>query len=109
MNNENCKKMLNLYVHIPFCIKKCSYCDFISFENRDENIEKYITALKQEINTVEESDTWCPIISTIYIGGGTPSYIDSKYIAEILSEVKRNFQIDKKAEITLEINPRNCR
>ena len=98
-------KDLGIYVHIPFCIKKCDYCDFISYCYKIEYIEKYIESIKKEINnTVEalsvrnakEEYQTAPLennnyqITTIYIGGGTPSSIDSKYIIEILNTIKTN-------------------
>ena len=99
---------LGIYVHIPFCAKKCYYCDFISFPNREERINDYIEALKKEIeyvridalNSIENQE-----ITTIYIGGGTPSFIESKYIADIIKTIKENFVVSKEAEITLEVNP----
>lgn len=97
-------KELGIYVHIPFCKKKCSYCDFISYWDKNDLIEKYIEALEQEIkdNTKDLSKYE---ISTIYIGGGTPSYIESKYIGEILETIKQKYKISKNAEITIEVNP----
>ncbi len=91
------KKEIGLYIHIPFCKQKCYYCDFISFANRDSFIEEYIDRLKKEI---KEYDLDKFKISTIYIGGGTPSYIDSKYIVDILSTIGNVAE-----EITIEINP----
>ncbi len=121
---------LGIYIHIPFCKQKCKYCDFISF-NKDENMqEKYIESLVKEIkeknyqelkeniqketnvvnkNNLHEDDDQIGKdkrkISTIYIGGGTPSFIDSKYIVEILSTIKENFIVEQDTEITIEINP----
>lgn len=94
-NNE-----VGVYVHIPFCKHKCDYCDFISYCNKDDLIEKYIKALIKEI----KSQNIKPWITTIYIGGGTPSYIDSKYIKQILQEIKKK-NITKNTEITIEVNP----
>lgn len=95
-------KELGMYVHIPFCKQKCSYCDFISYCDKNDLIEKYIKALKQEIenSSVNEYE-----ISTIYIGGGTPSYIESKYISEILKTIKQKYNISRNVEITIEVNP----
>lgn len=106
-------KEIGLYIHIPFCRQKCYYCDFVSFANRDDIIERYINSLKQEIiqyaqeNKVMSDHNLEPkyILKTIYIGGGTPSAIPEKYIAEILETVKENFQIKEDAEITIEVNP----
>ena len=91
---------LGVYVHIPFCKRKCEYCDFISYCNKDNLIGTYVEALKKEIN-LQNIQSY---IDTIYIGGGTPSYIESKYIKAIMKEIK-NKNIRKNAEITIEVNP----
>ena len=95
-----------IYIHIPFCVKKCSYCDFISFSNRDNLIGKYIEALKNEIERFDFSKY---IVTTIYIGGGTPSYLNAKYIIEILTLLRNKLVNNKIAwkdlEITIEMNP----
>lgn len=101
------KKELGIYVHIPFCAGKCFYCDFISFANKKEMIKGYIDALKKEIQYVGAglvSDQNYKV-TTVYIGGGTPSFIDSKYIVEIIDTIKSSFQVSEDAEITIEINP----
>ena len=97
-------KDLGIYIHIPFCKKKCSYCDFISYSNKNELIKQYIQAIKKEIEKNKNRASNC-IITTIYLGGGTPSYIDSSYITKILQTVKQNYNIDKNVEITIEVNP----
>lgn len=94
------KNEIGIYVHIPFCKKKCDYCDFISYCNKDNLIEKYIEAMKKEI----ESQNIKPEITTIYIGGGTPSYIDSKYIIQIINKIKEK-NVSPNPEITIEVNP----
>ena len=97
-------KELGIYIHIPFCKRKCAYCDFISFSGKAKLIEKYILALKTEINKFNiNKENY--IIKTIYFGGGTPSFIESNYIVEILESIKTKFNILKTAEITIEINP----
>ncbi len=100
------KNNFGIYIHIPFCVKKCNYCDFISFSNRDNLIKGYVETLKKEIEKFDFSEY---IVTTIYIGGGTPSYIDEKYILEILSLLKEklvNNSISwKNIEITIEVNP----
>lgn len=93
-------KKIGIYVHIPFCKQKCYYCDFISFCNKSDLIEDYIKALKKEIESQKIKEE----INTIYIGGGTPSYIESKYIVEIIEEIKKK-NVQKEAEITIEVNP----
>ncbi len=95
-----------IYIHIPFCKKKCSYCDFISFSNKDRKIEDYIKSLKKEIDKFDFSKY---NVNTIYLGGGTPSYIKEKYIKEILdllkSKLTTNKTLWKDIEITIEVNP----
>lgn len=97
-------KGLGIYIHIPFCKRKCAYCDFISFSDKTKLIEKYVLALEKEIDKCNiNKDNYK--IKTIYFGGGTPSFIESKFIVEILESAKRKFNISKTAEITIEINP----
>lgn len=101
------KKVLGIYVHIPFCTRKCFYCDFVSFANMKELEQKYVDGLIKEIESVQ----WINInenyeTTTIYIGGGTPSYINSNYIVKILETLKNNIKFDEnKTEITIEVNP----
>ncbi len=101
MNNN-----FGIYIHIPFCKRKCSYCDFISFSNKDRLIESYVEALKKEI---EDFDFSKYDVTTIYLGGGTPSYIKEEYIKEILDLLKKklinNMTSWKDIEITIEVNP----
>ena len=106
-------KEIGIYVHIPFCKQKCKYCDFNSFANKGEYIEKYVKCVQKEIKNVGDrvrlnsngDYTNLPIAKTIYIGGGTPSFIDEKYIEDILKTIETNFEIDKNIEVTIEINP----
>lgn len=95
------KKKIGIYIHIPFCAKKCDYCDFISYSNCSNKIEEYVQALKKEINNCTDIYD----VNTIYIGGGTPSFIESRYIAEILATIQEKFNVLNNAEITIEINP----
>lgn len=96
---------LSLYIHIPFCKAKCSYCDFLSFGDCGYSFQKqYMDALKNEIRAygkVAEDYR----VRTIFIGGGTPSYIDSSWIVDIINVIKDTFLICDDAEITLEGNP----
>ncbi len=105
-------KELGIYVHIPFCKQKCKYCDFVSFSNKEELIEEYIKCLCTEIKEVGESiksdiknKKEDVEIKTIYIGGGTPSFIDEKHIEEIMRFIYKNYSIKDNTEITIEINP----
>lgn len=93
-------KEIGIYVHIPFCKRKCYYCDFVSYSSKDEKIEEYINCVKKEIELQRINSE----ITTIYIGGGTPSYIDSRYIKEIMQEINKK-NVSKNAEITIEVNP----
>ena len=99
-------KELGIYIHIPFCKQKCYYCDFVSFSNKEEYIEKYVETLKREIDGYDLSNY---NITTIYIGGGTPSRIPSEKIQEILEKVKEKIKGNQTKwediEITIELNP----
>ena len=99
------KNEIGIYIHIPFCMKKCFYCDFVSYANKEDMIEKYIKALEKEIKIKAEENKLLKI-NTIYIGGGTPSFIDSKHIVYIINAIKESFNVKENAEITIEVNPR---
>lgn len=94
------KKEIGLYIHIPFCRAKCYYCDFVSFANKNELKKEYIDAVIEEVKCKKLNDY---NIKTMYIGGGTPSILDSEDISKIINEVKKN--LEKAAEITIEVNP----
>ena len=99
------RENIGIYIHIPFCYKKCFYCDFVSYENKEDIIEEYIDALCMEIlQNAEILSEYT--ISTIYFGGGTPSYIDSKYITKVMDTLKL-FVTDASPlkEVTIEVNP----
>lgn len=106
-------KNVGIYVHIPFCKQKCYYCDFNSYANKNDLKQEYIKWLLYEIEQVGEGnkqdyeqnldDLVC--VTTIYIGGGTPSVLDSKEIKKIVETIKYNFYVREDAEITIEINP----
>lgn len=101
-------KRLGLYVHIPFCSQKCSYCDFLSFEgqgNSPEIHEEYIKSLIREIGINGKSYREDYRIDSIFFGGGTPSLIQEALIADVLSAVKADFNVSDDAEITIESNP----
>ena len=101
-------KELGVYIHIPFCIKKCDYCDFISYCDKNSLIEPYMKVvkkeLKEEIEKVIHDDYQ---ITTIYIGGGTPSSINAKYIVELMNVINEviNEKENGGLEITIEVNP----
>ena len=96
-------KELGLYIHIPFCKQKCYYCDFVSYAKNEKFFERYIGALLEEMNNFFDNND--VEIKTIYIGGGTPSIIDAKYIEEIMNFFKKRDLLKKTKEITIEVNP----
>lgn len=98
-------KKLGLYIHIPFCVKKCYYCDFCSFVNKSkEDIVKYIDAVIKEIRDFD-LDKSEYLVDSIYFGGGTPSSIDEYHIKEIMRAIHEKFNVDNNSENTIEINP----
>lgn len=94
---------IGVYVHIPFCKQKCYYCDFISYANQKGKMENYVQAIQKEIENAKEILS-NRLVDTIYIGGGTPSFLDSKFIIQIMEQLKK-CNIAHNAEITIEINP----
>lgn len=91
-----------VYIHIPFCSSRCSYCDFATGIYQIEFAERYVRALLDEIRSSQLSGA---PVDTIYFGGGTPSLLEPQQLARILEVVHEQFEIDPNAEITLEINP----
>ena len=91
-----------IYVHIPFCDSKCFYCDFVSGKFNEQIKSQYIDALKKEITECNGNNQ---SISSIFIGGGTPSSINKQYIQQIIECIKQNFNVLQNAEITIEANP----
>lgn len=108
MNKEKVEQTprdLSLYIHIPFCKSKCIYCDFLSFGAcRYEEQAQYVKALCKEIGSYTDIAKDYKI-RTIFIGGGTPSYINDNFIEDIMDAVKQTFVVDEDAEITIEGNP----
>ena len=98
------KKELELYIHIPFCVKKCDYCDFLSFPADNRTQRRYVDALQKEI-TCYGALYPDRKITTIFIGGGTPSWLDEEEIVRILHTVREAFEVECGAEITIECNP----
>lgn len=95
---------LELYIHIPFCVKKCLYCDFLSAPAGKEQQEEYVEGLCRQIRTYGELAKAYHIVS-IFIGGGTPSILKGEQITGILEAVYDTFAVDAGAEITIEMNP----
>ena len=98
------KKELELYIHIPFCVKKCDYCDFLSFPADNRTQRRYVDALQKEI-TCYGALYPDRKITTIFIGGGTPSWLDEEEIVRILHTVREAFEVERDAEISIECNP----
>lgn len=95
--------MISLYIHIPFCVKKCLYCDFLSFPCvSDEYKEKYVVALCNEIELTEVEDR---LVGSIFFGGGTPSVLDVRQIERIVQTISKKFVFSDDLELSLECNP----
>ena len=95
---------LSLYLHIPFCVKKCDYCDFLSAPASLEVQEQYLRALYSEIRA-KADDFSGYMVKTVFIGGGTPSILKPEQLCDLLKCVKESFRILPQAEITMEMNP----
>lgn len=95
---------MELYLHIPFCVKKCAYCDFLSFPSGQEIQRQYAKRLMEDIDCMGKEYGDIPV-DTIFIGGGTPSVPESRLIVDLMKHVNRAFQISDGAEISMEANP----
>lgn len=102
---ETSKNELGVYVHIPFCDSKCSYCSFVSAVGTSAEKKEYFTNLIGELKIQTVKSRKNCSVSSIYIGGGTPSSMDYYYIRDLLSCIYKNFPVKNSAEITIEINP----
>ena len=96
--------MAGIYIHVPFCRHKCSYCDFVSFPDKMEYAEAYMACLYKELK-MRGDELKDYTFDTVYFGGGTPSYIPPKLILGAMNQIKKCFRLAKNAEITLELNP----
>jgi oxygen-independent coproporphyrinogen-3 oxidase len=117
MDNKKCGNMktefthnsgkmeLGLYIHIPFCVRKCDYCDFLSAPASKETVDAYFAAMLTELEQYKGL-TQDYIVPTVFIGGGTPSCVDAEYIEAVMEAVGRIFKLDRqKLEATIELNP----
>lgn len=97
-------KKISIYVHVPFCVKKCLYCDFLSFEGQEDSQHEYFKALTSEIsiNSKAYKDY---VVESVFFGGGTPSFVDEKCVCKALRTIKSCFTVDEAAEISIEVNP----
>jgi len=95
--------MISLYIHIPFCVKKCLYCDFLSFScDSETKKDLYTEALCREIELTECRET---CVSSVFIGGGTPTVFEVSHIKKIMDTIRERYVIDSEAEISIECNP----
>lgn len=95
---------LELYIHIPFCVRKCAYCDFLSSAGSEETIERYVEALAKEIHAYQ-SMAQNYIVTTVFFGGGTPSILSGAQMEKICEALREVFHFATDAEITIEANP----
>ena len=95
---------LELYFHIPFCVRKCLYCDFLSAPADEEVRRQYMDALMREVRgRAEEYQGY--LVTSAFIGGGTPSVVDAVQVEELVSTVQRCYKVTSDAELTIEVNP----
>lgn len=100
-NTDRNDMSAGIYIHIPFCVRKCLYCDFISSCGNEKDMEKYQKALINELNMTQ----MCGQADSVFFGGGTPSVYPSLYISEIIELLNRKKVLKENAEITIEVNP----
>lgn len=98
------KRNLELYLHIPFCVRKCNYCDFFSASGTEEEQVAYVSAMVQEIQSYQELSREYEV-QTIFLGGGTPSLLTPEQIEQIFNAIYHTFSVNENAEITMEMNP----
>ena len=98
------KKELELYLHIPFCVRKCAYCDFLSNAAEDKTIDRYVNALIREIESCCRAFQEYTV-ATVFMGGGTPSILAGTETVRIFRALYENFEFAKEPEITIEVNP----
>ena len=98
------KKELELYIHIPFCVRKCSYCDFLSATATEQTREAYMAALFAEIGG-RAKDYSDRTVTSIFIGGGTPSLLSGEQIGQLMDRIREQFAMAQDAEISMEVNP----
>ncbi len=96
--------MSGIYIHVPFCKQKCTYCDFASFPKELDKAESYFACLYRELEGRAKQYNG-KVFDTVYIGGGTPSVVDAKFIVGALKQVRKQFKLSENPEITIELNP----
>lgn len=104
IENKKQTGQVGIYLHIPFCVKKCNYCDFLSAPADWNTQKRYVEALKKEISFYQDRlENYT--ISSIFFGGGTPSVLEEKWIKELLEIIFEVYSVEEDAEITIEANP----
>ena len=98
------KKKLSLYIHIPFCARRCGYCNFVTFVEKENYMFDYVDCLIKEMKLYSKK-TQDHVVQSVYVGGGTPSYLHSGLMLKIFKALKENFKFLRNAEITIEANP----
>lgn len=102
-------KPFSLYVHVPYCAKRCGYCDFNTYVpselDKDDQIQSWLTSAIKELDLIKKVTNQDLVIDTIFFGGGTPSLLEPEVINEFLENVSRRYSLKSKIEITLEANP----
>ena len=99
---------LEIYVHIPFCVRKCAYCDFLSGPADEDAKARYLTGLFDEFRFYAEklkSAETRKTVTTVFVGGGTPSSLSAGQLDSLLEKLHTSFKIGKEAEVTVECNP----
>ena len=96
--------MAGLYLHIPYCVKKCAYCDFVSFAE-PEAVGAYVALLCREIALTAERLPVPPRIETVFFGGGTPSLLTGEQLGAVLETLRARYPLSPDAEVTVECNP----
>ena len=102
------KKLLGLYIHIPFCRSKCAYCDFYSLARSESRMDDYVRALTASLRAAAPGAEGYAV-DTVYFGGGTPSFLGAARLAALLETVTARYAVAPGAEITFEANPESAR
>ncbi len=97
------KKKLGIYIHIPFCVRKCAYCDFLSFSTDENSQKQYVDTLIKEIELFSEKEQYQ--VDSVFFGGGTPSSINPEYIRIIMECLEKEFSFTEDVEVSIEANP----
>lgn len=105
---EPADEQAGVYVHLPFCVVRCTYCDFYSLVGQDDLAKAYVRALEREIRGFPGRAGYRPRIASVYIGGGTPSHMPSGSLTRVLDAIMDAFPVDPDAEVTIEANPESA-